>query len=126
MANHSIDRVDRFHGEAGMKQHLAHQYEERDRNQRELRDRKLLVADHLLEAWKAAEDQIGAGDVDDEEDEGNRKRRQQQPDLGREHQRQDRHPVHGISPGRMPGTCSDGSWLTGVDDLAWATNISSA
>ena len=33
-----------------MKQHLPHQYEQRDRHERKLRDRDLLVTHHLLEA----------------------------------------------------------------------------
>ena len=35
------------------------------------------------------------------------------PHLGRKHQGQDGDPAHGISSGRIPGTCSEASWLTG-------------
>ena len=90
-----------------MKQHLAHQDEERDRNERELRDRELLVANHLLQTGIAAEDQIRADDIDGEEDESDGKRGEQQSDLGREHEAQDRAPAHSGSSDLMPGMKSD-------------------
>ncbi len=112
-ADDGVDRVDRFHGEAGVEQHLAHEHEQRDRNERKLRDRKLLVAHHLLEPGGAAEDQVGADDIDDEEDECHRQCGQQQADLGREHEAQHRTPVHGSSSGRRPGIASVAVWWTG-------------
>jgi len=42
-ADDGVDGVDRFHRQAGVKQHLAHEHEQRDRHERELRDRELLV-----------------------------------------------------------------------------------
>ena len=60
-----------------MKQHLSHQDEKRNWDQRKLSDRQLFVADHLFEAGKTAEDQIRTGDVNDEENKGDRERRQQ-------------------------------------------------
>src|SRR5215467_5854919 len=50
----SIAVVDRFHRQAGVEQHFAHQHKERNRHERKLRDRQLLVADHLLQARQAA------------------------------------------------------------------------
>src|SRR5262245_40676434 len=80
----------------------------------------------MFEARQTAEDQVRADNVDDKEDERDRQRSEQQPDFRREHEGQDRRPAHGSSPGWIPGTCSDASWLTGTDWVAWATSISSA
>ena len=56
-----------FEREPGVKQHLAHQHEQRDRRQREVDDRSHAVARDLREADVAAEKQHGADQVDRDE-----------------------------------------------------------
>jgi len=58
--------------EPGVKQHLAHQDEQRDRRQREIHHRGDAVARQLLQARLTTEKQVGADDVDSEEREGDR------------------------------------------------------
>ncbi len=109
-----------------MKQHLAHQDEKRNRHQRELSNRNLLVAHHLFEAGNAAEDQVGAANIDNEKYKRDRQRHQQQQHLGGEHHREDGDPAHGNSSGRMPGTPSVGACTTAGGVRIKSISISSA
>ena len=78
-ARHPADQqregVDRLQRHAGVKQHLAHQHEERNRRQREARHRLHGVARELRQPLLAAEEQQRADDVDGEEAERDRQAR---------------------------------------------------
>ena len=94
LAHQAFDPVDHLQGKTGVKKHLAHEHEQRNRGERKVHDRGRAVAHHLIEPGGAAQEDGRAHDVYGNERKSDRQAHEQQRGRTTEEQQRGGLPGH--------------------------------